>query len=418
VTSIVVEVRIPGSKSVTARALFLSATAAGTSELLHPLRSDDTEAFAAGLTSLGYPVQLSESSWTVTGSAAGPSGQASVYCRDAGTAARFLPTLAGCGSGRFRFDASEQLRRRPIQPVTDALRKLGAKVSFEGAEDHLPFTIDTSGLTGGSIEVDAEVSSQFLTGLLMSAPLMRDGLTIHVPRLVSAPYIEMTVRMMASFGVRVETDGTTFAVPAQPYSAQRYEVEPDASTSSYFFAAAALTGNSITVSGLGSGSLQGDVEFARILQQMGAEVDFGERHITVTGTGQLHGIDVNMRDVSDTMPTLAAIAPFADGPVRISDVANTRVKECDRLEACAVNLRRLGIQVSTGPDWIEVQPGTPEPALMECFHDHRIAMSFSITGLRTPGITLDDPDCVRKTFPEFHEVLAGVRQAWGSSNGA
>lgn len=410
--STVVEVRIPGSKSVTARALFLSAAAAGTSELLHPLRSDDTEAFAAGLTSLGYAVEAGESSWTVTGSATGPSGQASVYCRDAGTAARFLPTLAGCGSGSFRFDASEQLRRRPIQPVTSALRRLGASVEFEHAENHLPFTVETRGLSGGSIEVDAEVSSQFLTGLLMAAPLMRDGLAIAVPRLVSAPYIEMTVRMMASFGVSVQTDGRTFTVPAQPYTAQRYEIEPDASTSSYFFAAAALTGNSITVPGLGSASLQGDVEFARILQRMGAEVDFGERHITVTGTGNLHGIDVNMRDVSDTMPTLAAIAPFADGPVRIHDVANTRVKESDRLEACAVNLRRLGITVSTGPDWIEILPGKPEPALMECFRDHRIAMSFSITGLRTPGITLDDPDCVRKTFPEFHQVLSQVRQAW------
>jgi 3-phosphoshikimate 1-carboxyvinyltransferase len=190
-------------------------------------------------------------------------------------------------------------------------------------------------------------------------------------------------------------------------------VEPDASTSSYFFAAAALTGNAITVPGLGSHSLQGDIEFVRVLEEMGAQVDIAEDRVTVTGTGTLRGIDVNMRDISDTMPTLAAIAPFAEGPVRITDVHNTRVKECDRLAACEENLERLGVPVRTGPDWIEILPSTPKEAVISCHRDHRIAMSFSITGLRSTGIMLDDPECVRKTFPGFHQALDGVRKSWG-----
>jgi 3-phosphoshikimate 1-carboxyvinyltransferase len=169
----------------------------------------------------------------------------------------------------------------------------------------------------------------------------------------------------------------------------------------------------VTVTGLGTRSLQGDTGFARVLQQMGADVEFGENSITVKGSGGLNGIEVNMRDISDTMPTLAAIAPYASGPVKIIDVYNTRVKECDRLEACAVNLRRLGIKVETGRDWIEIQPGSPEPATIDCYGDHRIAMSFSVTGLLAPGIALDDPGCVRKTYPGFHADLASLCDQWG-----
>ena len=411
-----VEVSIPGSKSITARALFLAACARGTSILERPLLSDDTDAFSSGLSALGYAVDRSGASWSVTGLPAGPRMSASqVYCRDSGTAARFLPVLSALGEGQFRFDASGQMRRRPMGPVLDALRELGSVITCEGPEGYLPFTIKASGLPGGRISLDAGISSQFLTGLLMAAPLMDRGLTIDVSRMVSAPYVEMTMAMMRRFGARVDVAGGTFSVPAQEYAASEYAIEPDASASSYFLAAAALTGNTVTVPGLGTGSLQGDIRFAQVLQSMGADVRVGAGSVTVTGTGGLSGIDVNMRDISDTMPTLAAIAPFADGPVRISDVYNTRVKECDRLEACAANLRRMAVPVSTGPDWIEIHPGQPQPAVISCYGDHRIAMSFSVTGLRTPGIVLDDPGCVRKTFPEFHEALAALREAWADT---
>jgi 3-phosphoshikimate 1-carboxyvinyltransferase len=410
----VAEVRIPGSKSITARALFLGACASGLSYLRRPLVSDDTEAFADGLTALGYQVQHSGDDVVLMGSLSGPPATAAeVYTRDAGTASRFLPALAAAGRGTFRFDASPQMRRRPAGPMVTALRDLGATVVCEDAEGHLPLTVTSGGLAGGQITIDASVSSQFLTALLMAAPLTRDGLAINVTGMVSAPYVDMTVRMMRQFGAKLTRDGDTFTVKPGGYAARSFTIEPDASAASYFFAAAALTGQTAFVPGLGADSLQGDVAFAAVLKRMGATVEVWPDGLAVTGTGTLHGGEFNLRDISDTMPTLAAIAPFADAPVRIVDVANTRVKESDRLEACAVNLGRLGIEVATGPDWIEIWPGDPKGATIDCHRDHRIAMSFSVTGLRTPGIVLDDPDCVKKTFPDFHQVLAGLRHEWG-----
>ncbi|GGC08153.1 3-phosphoshikimate 1-carboxyvinyltransferase [Cellulomonas carbonis] len=407
-------VEIPGSKSVTARALALAAGGRGETVLERPLHSDDTEAFAEGLRSLGYEVRLAPGAWTVVGSPDGPpAAEASVFSRDAGTAARFLPALAAVGRGTYRFDGSEQMRRRPVGPLVAALRAIGAQVTHDGAEGHLPITVvttDAEGGTGGGLAIDASVSSQFLTALLLAAPRMPRGLRVEVTDMVSRPYVDMTVAMMEAFGVVVGREGDTFTVANQDYAGRRYPVEPDASTASYVFAAAALTGGTVTVPGLGRGALQGDLAFVDVLARMGADVVVEADRTTVTGTGRLRGLTVNMRDISDTMPTLAAIAPFADGPVRIEDVANTRVKESDRLEACAVNLRRLAIDVATGPDWIEIHPGTPRGAEIACFADHRIAMSFSVTGLRTPGLTLDDPACVRKTFPEFHEVFAALRE--------
>ncbi|HWG14271.1 MAG TPA: 3-phosphoshikimate 1-carboxyvinyltransferase, partial [Streptosporangiaceae bacterium] len=361
------EVTIPGSKSVTARAMFLAACASGLSYLRLPLVSDDTEAFAAGLTALGYQAQWAGDDLAIMGSLCGPPApSAEVYCRDSGTASRFLPALAATGRGTFRFDASPQMRRRPIGPIAGALRDLGATITYEGEDGHLPLTVTSDGLAGGAVTLDASVSSQFLTALLMAAPLTRDGLTITVTGMVSAPYVDMTVRMMKQFGAKVKRDGETFAVQPGGYAARSFNVEPDASAASYFFAAAAITGQTTLVPGLGVDSLQGDVAFARVLKRMGATVEVWPDGLSVTGTGTLHGAEVNMRDISDTMPTLAAIAPFADAPVRIVDVANTRVKESDRLEACAVNLRRLGIEVATGPDWIEIWPGTPKGAVIDC----------------------------------------------------
>ncbi|WP_329137830.1 3-phosphoshikimate 1-carboxyvinyltransferase [Streptomyces sp. NBC_01476] len=407
-------VAVPGSKSVTARALFLAAAADGVSTLHRPLLSDDTDGFAEGLAGLGYDVVRGAREWRITGRPAGPAvDEADVYCRDAATAARFLPALAAAGHGTFRFDASAQMRRRPVAPLTRALRELGVDLTHEEAEGHLPLTVVADGIKGGAIELDASLSSQFLTALLLTGPLTAEGLRIKVTGIVSVPYVEITLAMMRRFGAEVTRDGDTFTVAPGGYRATDYPVEPDASTASYFFAAAALSGRTAIVPGLGTGALQGDLRFVDVLREMGAEVEIGEGATTVTGTGRLSGVTVAMRDISDTMPTLAAIAPFADGPVRIEDVYNTRVKECDRLEACAENLRRQGIRVETGRDWIEIHPGTPAPVEISCHGDHRIAMSFAVAGLRTPGTTFDDPGCVKKTFPEFHEFFAGIREQWG-----
>ncbi|WP_042428325.1 3-phosphoshikimate 1-carboxyvinyltransferase [Streptacidiphilus anmyonensis] len=408
-------VQIPGSKSVTARALYLAAAAEGTTTLRRPLLSDDSEGFAEGLTALGYRVDRRPGVWTIEGRPAGPGvPSADVYCRDGATTARFLPALAAAGRGSFRFDASAQMRRRPLGPLTQALRELGVDLVHEQAEGHHPLRIEADGIKGGAITLDAGLSSQFLTALLLTGPLTGQGLEITVTDLVSVPYVEITLAMMNRFGNPARREGDTFVVPPVPYTATDYLIEPDASTASYVFAAAALTGNTVTVPGLGTDSLQGDLRFAEVLRRMGADVAITAEGTTVTGTGRLRGVTVNMRDISDTVPTLAAIAPFADGPVRIEDVYNTRIKECDRLAACEQNLTALGVPVTTGRDWIEIRPARPTgPVEIACHGDHRIAMSFSITGLRTPGISLDDPGCVKKTFPGFHDALAALRAEWG-----
>ncbi|MFF4084350.1 3-phosphoshikimate 1-carboxyvinyltransferase [Streptomyces sp. NPDC001777] len=401
-------IHLPGSKSVTARALFLAAAANGTSTLVRPLRSDDTEGFAEGLTRLGYRITREADRWHVEGRPAGPAvTDADVHCRDGATTARFLPTLAAAAArGTYRFDASAQMRRRPLAPLTGALRALGVDLRHGGAEGHHPLRIEAHGIEGGGITLDAGESSQYLTALLMLGPLTGNGLRITVTDLVSAPYVEITLAMMREFGVEVARDGDVFTVPPGGYRATTYAVEPDASTASYFFAAAALTGREVTVPGLGTDALQGDLRFVDVLRRMGAEVHVTKESTTVRSDGRLSGVTVNMRDISDTMPTLAALAPFASGPVRIEDVGNTRVKECDRLEACAQNLRRMDITAETGPDWIEIRPGTPRPTEIATHGDHRIVMSFAVAGLRVPGITFDDPGCVRKTFPGFHEAFA------------
>ena len=408
-------VEIPGSKSVTARGLFLAAAAHGTTVLGRPLHSDDTEGFAEGLVKLGYRVDRQPGEWIIEGRPSGPGvTEADVFCRDGATTARFLPALAAAGTGTFRFDASGQMRRRPLGPLTDALQELGVDLEFGGEPGHHPLTVRANGIKGGELTLDAGLSSQFLTALLLVGPLTAEGLRITVTDLVSVPYVEITLEMMRRFGVDVHREGQTFAVPAQPYQACEYPVEPDASTASYFLAAAAVTGRTVTIPGLGSDALQGDVRFADVLREMGAHVELAPDSVTVAGPSDgLRGITVNMRDISDTVPTLAAIAPFASGPVRIEDVYNTRIKECDRLNACEENLRAMGIDVETGRDWIEIRPGQPTGTLVACRRDHRIAMAFSITGLLVDDVTLDDPECVKKTFPGFHQALGTLRESWG-----
>lgn len=383
--------------------------------LSHPLDSDDSAGFTAGLLALGYQVDRSPESWRIQGRPQGPAvASAEVFCRDGATTSRFLPVLAAAGHGLFHFDASAQMRRRPIGPIVRGLRDLGVDVAYEGEEGHHPIRVRAEGVQGGRITLDAGISSQFLTALLMLGPLTSNGLAIEITDLVSEPYVDITVAMMERFGAHVRRDGNTFHVASGGYTGTEYSIEPDASTASYFLAAAAITGKSITIPGLGSESLQGDLKFAEVLASMGADIDITTNAVTVGGAPgrKLSGITVDMRDISDTMPTLAAIAPYADGPVRIENVYNTRFKECDRLDACAENLTALGITVKTGRDWIEIQPGLPRPAQITTRHDHRIAMAFSVTGLRAAGITIDDPGCVKKTFPDFHQAIAELEEAW------
>ena len=409
---VAVNARIPGSKSLTNRALLCAAGAPGRSLLRRPLASDDTLAFAGGLRALGYGVDLDGAEpdvWSVTGTGRGPEvPDAEVFCRDAGTAARFLPALAATGQGRFRFDGTEQLRRRPLGPLLDGLQALGSVVTREGPGD-LPFALDARGLRGGEVVVDAHQSSQYVSGLLLAAPLMQRPLRLRTTDLASRPYVEMTLGLMLRFGVAaVGSPEEGITVPVGGYRPRELTIEPDASTASYFFAAAAVTGRTVTVPALGTSSAQGDLHFVDVLEAMGATVRREAEATTVAGPpGGLDGdVVIDMNAISDTMMTLAAIAPYADGPVTITGVGHTRRKESDRVGVTAENLRACGVPVEEGEDWLRIHPARPRPTMVACHRDHRIAMSFSVLGLRTPGITLDDPECVSKTFPGFHEEFA------------
>ncbi|MFG3496005.1 3-phosphoshikimate 1-carboxyvinyltransferase [Streptomyces sp. NPDC047928] len=418
-TRTVLRARVPGSKSITNRVLLLAAAAQGRSRVGAPLVSDDTVAFRAALAALGVDVTDDGDDWLVTGLGGAPRATGPVWCADAGTAARFLPPFAACGDGTVVFDGSEQLRARPLRPLVDALTRLGADIrttdtgpapapGLTGGD--LPLTVRATdgGLAGGELVLDSSTSSQYLTGLLMAAPLMRTPLTVTVRGLVSTPYIAMTRSLMRRFGAGVETAGPS-ALRVRPggYRATDLAVEPDASTASYFYAAAAVTGSTVLVPGLGPDSLQGDLGFTDVLRLTGARVRDTPEGREVTGPDVLRGgFSVDMGDVSDTFMTLAAIAPLADGPITITGIAHARLKESDRIAAVAGNLRALGVRVDEGPDRITVRPGPVTPARIACRRDHRIAMSFSVLGLRAPGLTFDDPACVSKTFPGFHTELA------------
>ncbi len=409
-----VVVRLPGSKSVTNRALLLAALARGESVLDGALEADDTLAFADGLRTLGVDVDRQAAGRVRVLGAAGrlPAERATVACHDAGTAARFLLAACAASHGVYTVDGSPQLRRRPMGLLLRALEQLGTVVDPPSAE-RLPVIVTAHGLAGGDLELPGDLSSQFLSALLMAAPLGAAPLTVIVDDLVSRPYIDMTIAMMRAFGVTVARDGYgRFTTPAPAaYAGREFAVEPDASTASYFFAAAALTGGRVTVEGLHrEGALQGDVRFADVLQAMGAVVRDTALGLQVEGTGLLNGLTVDMGDISDTFMTLAAIAPYALSPVTITGIGNVRLKESDRIAAMEENLERAGVRVESGPDSLRVIPGAPHGAEIDSHGDHRIAMSFAVLGLRTPGIVVSDPSCVAKTCPRFFDLWRLLEQ--------
>ena len=302
------------------------------------------------------------------------------------------------------------MRQRPIEDLLESLRQLGVDAKSDRKNGCPPLTIKASGIRGGKLKLRANVSSQYPTALLLVSPLAESDIEIELTgELASRPYIEMTLRMMEQWGVIVEyvEDFKRFRIPArQSYRAQEYTIEPDASSASYFLAAGAVTGGSVAVHGIGSQSLQGDAAFVDVLAQMGCEVDQTPDSTTVRGSGELRGVDVDMNGISDTVMTLAAIAPFAKSPTTIRNVAHIRHKETDRIRALASELTRLGVRVEERPDGLTIQPAEElRPAEIETYEDHRIAMSFAITGLRSPGITIKNPGCVSKTFPDFFARL-------------
>lgn len=397
--------QLPGSKSITNRALVLSAAGNGACHLSSALRSDDTEAAVEAMNALGARVRWSSEGVTVEAPLPDqPQGR--VNCRDAGTVARFLPAIVAALGGDVFFDASAQLRARPMRQLLDTLQGLAVNAAIRGTK-HLPFQLEAEGLRGGDVVMGGGVSSQFLSGVLMALPLARQSSRVEVRELVSRPYVDLTLGMMSDFGAMVSRDGyEVFEVESTGrYQTEEktYAIEADASTASYFFAAAASTEGKVTVKNLGLRSLQGDARFVEILREMGAKVEQTEETTTVSGTTHLHGVEVDMGDISDVMMTLAAIAPLADSPTHISNVGHARHKESDRVAVMVKNLARCGIRCYEGPDWIRIYPGVVEPAVIDTAGDHRIAMSFAVLGLSVPGIVLDAPECVKKTCPDFFE---------------
>jgi 3-phosphoshikimate 1-carboxyvinyltransferase len=440
-------VRVPGSKSITNRALLLAAlTAKGFGyNLRGVLRSEDTEVMIDSLRALGFRVltEWPESTVCISSGedeATIPAREADLFVANSGTSMRFLTALVSLGHGRYRLDGVPRMRERPIEDLLDALRQMGVDARSENNNGCPPVVIASAGLKSGKVRIRGNVSSQFLSGLLMAAPFAqgRVSLTVDGP-LVSRPYVDMTLRMLHEWDLFVmeswDEHEATFvfsgraeaSLPERAAAHKRalvfregfdprrqswtceYLIEPDASAASYFFGAAAITGGHITVPNIPTKSLQGDVCFVDVLEEMGCQVVRGEAGITVEG-GPLRGIDVDMNDISDTVMTLAAIACFAEGPTTIRNVAHIRHKETDRLAALATELRRIGAGVEEFDDGLTITPRPLHGAEIETYNDHRMAMSMALIGLRMPGIVIKYPGCVAKTYPRFFADLERLRE--------
>ncbi len=400
--------RPPGSKSITNRALLCASLAHGVSTLRGALFAQDTEAMMGAVAALGAGLRADRETHTIEIRGSGrrrPLQEVRVDAHQSGTTSRFILPVAALGRERVRVDGAPQLRARPFAPLIDALAQLGASVEALGDPGRLPLAV-RGPAHGGEVRLAGHISSQFLSGLLMAAPLMERGLRVELSSpLVSAPYVAMTAAVMKAFGA--QCDGLNVA-PAD-YAPTEMAIEPDASAAAYFFAAAAISGGRVTIEGLGEASIQGDVAFVDILERMGASVERSAASITVAGTGTLRGVDVDMREISDTAQTLAAVAVFAEGPTSVRGIGFIRAKESDRIGALATELRRAGISVSSDDDGFTVTPGPLRPTRFHTYDDHRMAMSLALLGLRTPGIEIDDPGCVAKTYPRFFEDLAALR---------
>ena len=404
-------ITVPGSKSYTNRALLVAAMANGTSTLTGALFSDDTHYMSAALRKLGVEIDADEkrSTFAVHGNGGViPASSAELYIGNSGTTSRSLTAYVSLGHGRFVIDGDAPMRHgRPIADLLDALRQLGVSARTQFGNGHLPVIIEADGLTGGKTRLDVSKSSQFLTALLLIAPYAKTGIEIEVLGNRIMPYIDITRSVMAAFGVQfINEDYKFFRIEGgQQYQPQVYNIEPDASNASYFFAAAALTSGRVTVEHLNLDSEQGDLQFVHILEQMGCQITVSGNGITLTGPRQLKGIDVDMRKISDTSLTLAAIAPFADSKVTIRNIEHTRWQETDRIHAMVTELRKLGVPVVEHQDGLEISPAPIKPAAIDTYEDHRMAMAFSLVGLKANGIRINDPECVSKTFPDYFQVL-------------
>ena len=410
-------VRLPGSKSITNRALLLAALADGESHLLAPLHSEDTFYMASALRELGVGIEETpERDFVVTGRGGTfDTPQKTLMIGNSGTTVRFL-TAAAClapAGSDVTLDGIARMRERPIRDLVGALLTLGVDAECLNGHGCPPVRVRGGGMKGGKCRLRGDVSSQFLTALLQAAPYAESDVEIEiVGELISKPYIDITQSVMASFGIELVNESyQTLRVPAgQRYGGRDYAIEADASNASYFLAAAAVTRGTVTLENLGTDSIQGDIRFLDVLEQMGCTVSRGTS-ITLSGPVQLRAITADMEAIPDMAQTLAVVAAFADGPSRITNIASLRVKETDRVRAIAKELPKLGVQVAEGPsDWTITPPtdGVYLSGKIDTYDDHRMAMAFAVAGLRIPGIRINNPGCVAKTFPDFWERWTGA----------
>ncbi|MCF7354832.1 3-phosphoshikimate 1-carboxyvinyltransferase [Vibrio sp. CK2-1] len=414
------EINLPGSKSVSNRALLLAALATGTTRLTNLLDSDDIRHMLNALTKLGVAFQLSEDKTVCEVQGIGgtfdidASTSLELFLGNAGTAMRPLAAALCLGKGEFVLTGEPRMKERPIGHLVDALQQAGASIEYLENENYPPIKITGTGLKSGSVTIDGSISSQFLTAFLMSAPLAEGDITIHIEgELVSKPYIDITLDIMAKFGVNVINDNyQTFTILAgQTYqSPGQFLVEGDASSASYFLAAAAIKGGEIKVTGIGKNSIQGDIQFADALEKMGAEIEWGEDYV-LCRKGQLNAIDMDFNHIPDAAMTIATAALFAKGTTSIRNVYNWRVKETDRLSAMATELRKVGAEVEEGHDYITITPPTQlKHAAIDTYDDHRMAMCFSLVALSDTAVTINDPNCTSKTFPNYFTKFSELSQ--------
>ncbi len=409
------ELSVPGSKSLTNRALVVAALAEGVSTLRGGLIAEDSEVMIRALNQIGIPVGVNGTTFTVQGQGGRiPVPEAELDLRLSGTSIRFLTALVALGKGRYLLDGNERMRQRPIQDLLTALGGLGVKAGTQLGTGCPPVVVEAEGVRGGETRVAGERSSQYLSALLMVAPYAEHPVTIRVTgELQSKPFADMTLRLMEDFGVSVERDGyASFTIHPARYQPRDYPIEGDAMAAGYFWTAAAITGGRVKVANVGSRSVQGDKRLAEVLEKMGCTVRWTAERCEVVGpaSGVLKGGRFELNDMPDQAQTLAVAALFADHPVRIENIWNLRIKETDRLSALSAELRKFGARVEEGQDYLVVHPleSLPGPVTVETYGDHRMAMAFALAGLRLPGVTLRDPACVAKTFPEFFEVLAAL----------
>jgi len=410
------EVNLPGSKSLSNRALLIAALAEGTTTITNLLESDDTRHMLNALKALGVDYTLSEdgTECIVTGNG-GPfitTEPLELFLGNAGTAMRPLAAALTLGEGEYVLTGEPRMKERPIGHLVDALRQAGANITYLENENYPPLKIIADGLAGGEVSIDGTVSSQFLTALLMAAPMAQNDMTITIKgELVSKPYIDITLDIMRIFGVEVENeDYARFQVKSgQRYRAvDSFMVEGDASSASYFLAAAAIKGGRVKVTGIGKKSVQGDVAFADVLAKMGANVKWGDDYIMVE-KGELHAVDMDFNHIPDAAMTIATTALFAEGTTTLRNIYNWRVKETDRLHAMATELRKVGAEVEEGKDYLSVTPPAQlKHAAIDTYDDHRMAMCFSLLALDPVSVTINEPECTAKTFPTYFEVLESI----------